>query len=76
MDHDPQYPNGKLNEDDNGALTIAVGTEGDVVCVYFGKPIAWFGMPAQDARNLAQTLIQHADAIETSQKGKACRKLN
>lgn len=55
-----QYPQGKLNEHDEGALPLRVGREEDKVAVHFGKPVAWIGMSADDAMALAELLAKHA----------------
>ena len=57
---DGQFPLGKLNKRDEGALAYAVGTEGWKVCIRFPKPITWIGLSPDDAMDLAQCLIKHA----------------
>ena len=65
---DPQYPEGKLNEDDEGALELKISTEGGKVVVHFGKPVAWFGLGPTQACILAGMLMKHAEAAE-AQRG-------
>jgi hypothetical protein len=56
-----EFPNGKANPTDEGELRFGVTTdEAGNVCIHFGKPVAWFGMPPQQAVGLAQLLIEHA----------------
>ena len=38
------YPQGKLDESDEGELTMAITREGDIVRIGFGKPVAWLAM--------------------------------
>lgn len=59
-----RYPDGKLNDADEGELQIKIGTDElkTVVIIELGKPVAWIGMPPQQAVELAQTLIKHARA--------------
>lgn len=40
---DAQYPDGKMNDDDEGALAIRVGMDQGRIIVDFGKPVSWFG---------------------------------
>lgn len=57
------FPLGKLNADDEGALQIAIGRDEKTnVVLNFGKPIAWVAMPPQDAVNFALTVLGHAGA--------------
>lgn len=58
--HNQQYPDGKLNAEDEGALAIAIGVEQGLVRVDFAKPVGWFAMPADQAVEIAQSLLKHA----------------
>jgi hypothetical protein len=55
-----QYPNGKLNESDDGALAMTVGTDNGRVRIHFHKPIQWVAFPPEQAVELAQCLIKVA----------------
>lgn len=55
-----EYPNGRLNADDSGALAVAFSHENGVVKMEFPKPVAWIGFTPNQAIEIAQTLIQHA----------------
>ncbi len=65
-----EFPHGKLNADDEGALRMGVTSDGMVVRVDFGKPVAWFGLPPAEARALAGLLLKHADAVGPVADGK------
>ncbi|RLC88844.1 MAG: hypothetical protein DRJ03_00985 [Chloroflexi bacterium] len=56
-----QYPEGKLNETDEGALQFKIGHTPDYqrIIIDFGKPVAWVGMGVKDAENVARGLMQH-----------------
>lgn len=54
------FPEGKLNEHDEGGLRIAIGSQDGKVIIDFGKPVAWFGMGPQQARELGVTLMKNA----------------
>jgi hypothetical protein len=56
------FPAGKLNDEDEGGLRIAVGSERGNVVIAFGKPVAWIGMPPQEAADLATMIIRNARA--------------
>ncbi len=60
-----QWPEGRLNGDDDGELAFAIGPDetGTLVMLDFGKPVTWTAMPPQQAVELAQLLIRHARAI-------------
>lgn len=55
-----RYPQGALTKDDEGELRYAVGTKDGKVCIDFGKPVAWVGMDADQALELACTLVKQA----------------
>ena len=62
-----KYPHGKLTEDDEGALDLAILThEGNVVIDFGGKPVTWIGFPPDQARQMGQSLIDKANEIESS----------
>lgn len=58
-----EFPEGKLNDTDEGALRILVGVDQGVVKVFFNKPIAWIGLPKAAALNLAQAITTHAETL-------------
>ena len=53
-------PTGKYHPGDKGGLKAAVVREGDDVVVYFGKPLSWVAMTAQEAAAFARTLLAKA----------------
>lgn len=60
-----EFPAGKLNVEDEGALALIVRHENGKVILQFPKPVAWLGFDAQGAVELAQSLITHARAVST-----------
>lgn len=58
-----EFPDGKLNENDAGALAVEIGTEGNSVVIRFPKPVAWIGFTGDQAIEIAQTLIKHARRV-------------
>ena len=58
------FPQGKLRDDDNGALSFRVGILENKIVVQFGVPVEWIGLDAPLARALAAKLIEKADLIE------------
>jgi hypothetical protein len=57
-----EYPNGRMNADDSGAVAMQVGVEEGRVVLRFPKPVAWMGMTGDEAMGLAQLLMKHARA--------------
>lgn len=55
-----EYPQGRLNANDAGAVAMAVRTEAGKVIIDFPKPIAWIGFTGDDAMALASLLVKHA----------------
>jgi hypothetical protein len=60
------FPQGKLNDDDQGALKMAIAHDklDGIVRVEFGKPVAWLGLPPPEARQLGMLLLHHASQID------------
>jgi len=61
-----RYPRGKADTSDEGELQMALAADHQnaIVRVQFGKPIAWLGLPAREARQLATLLNEKAEEIE------------
>ncbi|HEX3523865.1 MAG TPA: hypothetical protein VHT52_17475 [Stellaceae bacterium] len=59
-----QFPQGQLNETDEGGLIIAIGTERGHVRVDLGTPVAWFAMPPDLALQFAANIVKHAKSIK------------
>lgn len=55
-----EFPDGRLNKDDAGALALAVGVETGKVVIRFAKPVEWIGFTPQQAMDLANLLMQNA----------------
>jgi hypothetical protein len=56
-----KYPHGKLGPTDEGELQFGVAHDADGnVHVNFGKPVAWFALPQEQAINLARLILGHA----------------
>lgn len=60
MNSHTRYPDGMLNDDDDGVMPMAVGVEKGNVCIAFPEPAMWIGLGPQQALALAQILIFHA----------------
>ncbi len=58
------FPQGVLNDDDQGALKIGVAFNraDGLVHLDFGKPVAWTAFPPEMAIHLAKMLLKHAGA--------------
>jgi hypothetical protein len=61
-----RFPHGHINENDQGEIQIAVAADRkqQKVIIDFGKPVAWIGFDADQARELGEMLIA---------KGMECR---
>ncbi len=55
-----EYPNGRLNADDSGALAVAISNKDGRVVIEFPKPVAWIGFTGDQAMEIAQILMNHA----------------
>lgn len=61
-----EYPEGRLNPDDAGALPMAIGERDGKVVIEFPKPVAWIGFTGDQAMEIAQALIKHARKVGIS----------
>lgn len=59
-----KFPEGKLNQDDEGEIRMAIGSENGKIIMNFGKPTAWIGFNPTQARSLANLLILKANLME------------
>lgn len=55
-----EYPDGRLNANDEGAMAVMIGHEKGKVVMQFATPTAWIGFTPEQAMDIAQTLITHA----------------
>lgn len=55
-----EFPKGKLNADDEGALAVAISANQGKVVINFPKPVQWIGFTPEQAVQIAQSLIQRA----------------
>lgn len=60
------HPRGKIVPHDEGGIRIAVGRKGDTVVIDFGTPVAWIGFSSDEARALAESLLKHAGADQST----------
>lgn len=56
------FPDGKLNEHDDGEFRLLVKEADGNVHIYFGKPVAWLALPKEQAFKFALTIMKHAGA--------------
>lgn len=58
------FPEGRSQPNDEGELKMAIGvTDGGLVHIEFGKPIAWLSMSPGQAKEMAALLLRHAASI-------------
>ena len=55
-----EFPDGRLNANDEGALAVMIGHEKGKVVMQFASPTAWIGFTPEQAMDIAQMLITHA----------------
>lgn len=57
------YPKGKLNDDDEGALVVALSVQKKTLIIDFGKKITWIGLGRDEALNLAKSIMDHVEKL-------------
>ena len=55
-----EFPNGRLNAEDQGAVAVAIGHELGAVTMQFPHNLNWIGFTPEQAIDIAQTLVEHA----------------
>lgn len=55
-----EFPDGKLNKGDEGALAFEIGTSHGRVVLRFPKPVAWIAFTPEEAMGIAETFVQYA----------------
>lgn len=68
-----RFPEGKLDSTDEGALTIAISTQGGNVRVDFGTKTRWIAFPPDQALAFASAIVARAMALKESFPGPASR---
>jgi hypothetical protein len=68
-----RFPLGKLSQSDEGEIQfgIAVDPVKDKVVINFGKPTAWIGFDAEQAEQLAESLLAKARLLRDAQRLKS-----
>ena len=58
-----EYPDGKLNNHDEGELRIAVTVKGGRLIIDFGKQVKWLGFDKKTAQALLETIKLRMDEL-------------
>lgn len=60
-----EFPDGKISEDDEGELSLAVSHNDKGLVVFdFGSPVKWLAMVPDKAEKLANAIIDHARQVK------------
>lgn len=65
-----KFPEGKLTDDDEGEIRLAIGAKDGNVVIDFGQPVCWTAMPPDAALKFAAALIEKAKSLLMAQKAK------
>lgn len=60
---DNQYPDGKMSEDDEGAISVALGIKDGKVMIIYPKPVAWIAYPPEEAIAFGAAIIAKAQEV-------------
>jgi hypothetical protein len=52
-----KFPDGKLNDNDEGEIRVAIYQEKENIVINFGKPIVWVGFTKKQAIDIAISLL-------------------
>lgn len=68
-----RFPLGKLSESDEGELQFGIAADPvkNKVVINFGKPVAWIGFTAEQAEQIAESLLEKARLIRGAQEAKS-----
>lgn len=61
-----EYPKGKLNPDDKGALAFAIAVDKNkkLMIINFNKPVTWMGLYLPDAKRLHEKMGEKIKQLE------------
>lgn len=59
------YPNGKIADNDEGAIQYGITTMNNRIVFDFGKPIITIGLTQKQAWEMAEVLTRRANQLET-----------
>lgn len=57
------FPQGKMDQTDEGEIKLAIAHDATNVLIKFGKPVAWLGLSPKEALQFAGLIEQHARAL-------------
>ncbi|MHB1328003.1 MAG: hypothetical protein ACYC2K_07360 [Gemmatimonadales bacterium] len=55
-----EFPAGRLNPQDDGAVAVGIGHQSGKVVMQFPKNLNWIGFTPDQAIDIAQSLVEHA----------------
>lgn len=58
------YPNGKLDFDDDGGIRVDLSTYRGRIILSFSVPITWLGMNPDQAITIAEKMIEYAKELK------------
>lgn len=53
-----RFPEGKLDDHDEGEIRFAIGVEQGKIVIHFGKEVAWIGFNKTQAIDLAERILK------------------
>jgi hypothetical protein len=59
-----EFPQGHLNQSDEGGLTFSISRENGKIVIDFGKPTIWIGLDKETALKLAVSLLKFSGAVK------------
>lgn len=65
MSASANFPRGKLCEDDEGQMSLAIGVQDKTVIINFGATCSWIGFDKDTAIKFGQSIINKANQIAT-----------
>jgi hypothetical protein len=64
-----EFPRGKISDEDEGELEIAMATVKNTVVVKFATPISWMGLDANGAEAFANKMLEQVKGIREAGHG-------
>lgn len=58
------FPEGKINDVDEGEVRMAIFAEDKNLIIHFGTPVLWLGLPKQKAIDLAENILKKVKEID------------
>ena len=63
-EYQKEFPDDRLNKDDEGIIAFRITNAHGRIVIDFGKSVHWVGFTAKEAKGLAELILKHVKEVE------------